>query len=61
MQGPTRDRLMELCDKAATEQDAARFQALVDEIFDLLKRKTGRLKANASHVPAARPNDHRHS
>ena len=43
MQGEKRERWMELCEKAALEQDPGRLLALVAEINELLEEKERRL------------------
>lgn len=43
MKGPVKERWMELCEQAATEQDSARLIELVTEINRLLDEKRARL------------------
>lgn len=43
MQGEKRERWMELCEKAALEQDPGKLLALVAEINELLEEKERRL------------------
>jgi hypothetical protein len=43
MQGAKRDRWLELCERAAVEQDPKKLLELVKEINDLLKEKEQRL------------------
>ena len=43
MQGETKERWKQLCEKAAQEQDSERLVKLVDEIVRLLHEKQDRL------------------
>ena len=43
MQGPTKERWMQLCEQAAIEQDPEKLLALVREINDILEAKERRL------------------
>jgi hypothetical protein len=43
MEGDKKERWMELCEKAAQEQDSAKLHALILEIERLLKEKQDRL------------------
>ncbi len=44
MQGKTRHHWMELCERAAVEQDAEKLMRLIDEINRILDDKDERLK-----------------
>jgi hypothetical protein len=54
MQGKTRERWVELCEQAATEQDPTRLMQLVQEINKLLVEKEERLDSlrRATHTNA---------
>jgi hypothetical protein len=43
MQGETKERWIQLCEQAATEQDTQKHIQLIDEIFRLLEEKRLRL------------------
>ena len=52
MQGKTKERWMELCQQAATEQDSDKLIGLVQEITRLLEEKEERLKRRDAGMPA---------
>ena len=54
MQGKTRERWMELCMRAAEEEDTDKLIALVRQINDLLEEKEERLKREHGADPYAR-------
>ena len=43
MQGETKERWVQLCEQAASEQDSQKFIKLIDEIFRLLEEKRSRV------------------
>jgi len=45
MQGKEKERWLELCEQASTEQDPIRLSELVEEVDRLLQEKQDRLKA----------------
>ena len=45
MQGPKRERWMELCEQAAAEKDPEKLLSLTREINQLLEEKEQRIKA----------------
>jgi hypothetical protein len=55
MQAETRERLMKLAEEIATEQDLAKYQALLLELRTLLDEKEDRLqvKSDAAKSPSA--------
>jgi hypothetical protein len=52
MHGEVRERWMELCAQAASEQDPERLMELVKEINDLLEEKEQRLGVLPAKLPA---------
>ena len=48
MQGEKRKRLRQLAEEIATEQDLAKYQALLLELKDLLDEKEDRLQAEGN-------------
>ena len=42
MQGETKERWIQLCEQAASEQDSQKLIKLIDEIFRLLEEKRSR-------------------
>jgi hypothetical protein len=51
MQGENRERWLELCLQAATEQDEKKFMSLIKEINRLLEKKEQRLKDYKTEGP----------
>jgi hypothetical protein len=49
MQGPKRERWMELCEQAATEQDPEKLLSLTREINQLLEEKEQRIREEREH------------
>jgi hypothetical protein len=49
MQGPTKERWQELCERAAIEQDSDKLLELVKEIDRLLAEKQDRLSNKKPH------------
>jgi hypothetical protein len=49
MQGPTKERWQELCERAAIEQDSDKLPELVKEIDRLLAEKQDRLSNKKRH------------
>jgi hypothetical protein len=47
VEGPTKERWLELAELASKEQDPAKFTALIKEINDILEAKELRLKQTA--------------
>ena len=43
MQGETKERWIQLCEQAASEQDSQKLIKLIDEIFRLLEEKRSRV------------------
>ena len=43
MQGETKERWIQLCEQAASEQDSQKLIKLLDEIFRLLEEKRSRV------------------
>ena len=43
MQGETKERWIQLCEQASTEQDSQKLIDLIDEIFRLLEEKRSRV------------------
>jgi hypothetical protein len=48
MFGKTKERWLELCERAANEQDSVKLKALIEDIARLLEEKDHRLKDKPS-------------
>lgn len=55
LQGKNKERWMELCEKAANEQDPEKLMVLVKEINDLLEAKESRLRGESQTAPHSQP------
>jgi len=53
MQGPTKERWLELCEQASKEQDSQKLLALMQEINRLLAEKQDRLMSAPKNVKSS--------
>ena len=53
MQGATKERWLQLCERATVEQDSEKLRALIAEINRLLQEKEERLKKRAVQASGA--------
>ena len=52
MQGETKERWIQLCEQAASEQDSQKLIKLIDEIFRLLEEKRSRVSKKEANEMA---------